>query len=498
MNAVLYARVSTDKQADLSIPAQLQAMRDYAHQRHWVVAEEFIEPGASAKTAERPALQRLLARVRDTRHKTDVVLVHKVDRLARNVYDHATIKALLTQRGMHLASVVENVDDTVPGQLVENIMASIAQFYSANLSEEVKKGMRQKLQRGGWPHLPPCGYVSVRNTDGHGSHVEMHPRRGPLVTRAFELYATGNYSLRALAKRLAGEGLVTKTGFPLPQSSVRRLLTNPFYVGRVVSKGVDVAGQHPALISLSTFEHVHALLQQRYRYVGTKGTVPGFPLRAVAVCGSCRGRMTAERHDRWGYYRCSRQTYKKERCRARFSNATPVHADLQRVCEQVQINRATAEAIRQAAVQLIAKRAATRETRDATLRAEHDRLMRQEMQLTEAFAGGDLTPKTFKTMSDRLRYRRAEIERHVERQPLSEEGLNVRIKKTLEVATSLWDLYGPLDDVRRADLLAAVFKVIVLGPEGIVGFSLKPPFDALQTRSSVRKHAAALVDTLNA
>jgi hypothetical protein len=65
------------------------------------------------------------------------------------------------------------VDDTVSGQLVEHIMASIAQFYSANLAEEVKKGMKQKLLRGGWPHLPPCGYVSVKNSDGRGSHVEV-------------------------------------------------------------------------------------------------------------------------------------------------------------------------------------------------------------------------------------------------------------------------------------------------------------------------------------
>src|SRR5260370_9275563 len=137
MNCVVYARVSPNQQADLSIPVQIQAMREYAHQGHWLVDEEFIEPGASAKTTERPALQRLLARVRDAKRKTDVVLVHKIDRLARNVYDHATIKALLTQHSIQLASVVENVDDTVPGQLVENIMASIAQFYSANLSEEV-------------------------------------------------------------------------------------------------------------------------------------------------------------------------------------------------------------------------------------------------------------------------------------------------------------------------------------------------------------------------
>ncbi len=74
---------------------------------------------------------------------------------------------------------------------------------------------------GGWPHLPPCGYVPVKNPDGRGSHVEPHPSRGPLVTRAFELYSSGNYSLRSLAARLARDDLVTKTGHPLPQSNIR-------------------------------------------------------------------------------------------------------------------------------------------------------------------------------------------------------------------------------------------------------------------------------------
>ena len=115
MNCIVYARVSTDKQAekDLSIPAQLQAMRDYARQHDWSVVEEFIEPGASAKTTDRPALQGLLSFVREAESKIDVVLVHKIDRLARNVYDHATIKALLKQHGIRLASVVENLDDSV-------------------------------------------------------------------------------------------------------------------------------------------------------------------------------------------------------------------------------------------------------------------------------------------------------------------------------------------------------------------------------------------------
>src|SRR5688572_26942398 len=100
MNCVLYARVSTEEQAELSIPAQLQAMRDYAHRRAWDVVDEFVEPGVSGRSVEqRQALQAMLARCREE-PKINVVLVHKIDRLARNVYDHVNIRFSLKQRNI--------------------------------------------------------------------------------------------------------------------------------------------------------------------------------------------------------------------------------------------------------------------------------------------------------------------------------------------------------------------------------------------------------------
>src|SRR5258707_14187478 len=108
MNCLIYARVSTEKQADkeLSIPAQLQAMRQYAKERNWSILEAFVEAGASARTAERPVLRELLSRCRDHQQTTvDVVLVHKIARLARNLADHVAIKALLKQRAINLAPV---------------------------------------------------------------------------------------------------------------------------------------------------------------------------------------------------------------------------------------------------------------------------------------------------------------------------------------------------------------------------------------------------------
>jgi site-specific DNA recombinase len=499
MNCILYARVSTDRQADkdLSIPAQLQAMREYASEHGWVVVGEFVEPGVSAKTVERPALQRMLTTLRDRDAKVGVLLVHKIDRLARNVADHATIRALLKQLGIRLASVVENVDDSVSGQLVENIMASIAQFYSANLGEEVKKGMRQKVLRGGWPHLPPTGYVQVKNGDGHGSHIEMHPRLGPLIARAFERYATGQYSLRGLSEDMAKEGLTAKTGTPIVQSQMLRILTNPFYAGRLRWKGLNLDGAHRPLVTQEVFAKVRAIVEQRYRHVGVKGTVPGFPLRAVAICASCRGRMTAERHDRWGYYRCSRQSYKKERCTARFCNAAKAHSDLLSLCATLQLTRTHAAAIRKAAKARLTAQSAEPGKRLEGLRVRDAELHRSEMELTEAFAGGSrVSAADYGTRVEELRAQRAAIANAIGGALANPSDVLKEVDRILDVATSIRDIYESLSDRKRPELLRLVFKTMVLGPDGIMGFSLTPAFEALSSKGSKPGNPVASAEAL--
>src|ERR1051325_1481514 len=116
MNCLLYARVSTDKQAEkeLSIPAQITAMREYARRNGWNVINHFVDSGESARTINRPELKRLIAHCKE-QQGIDVVLVHKIDRLARNLIDHATIKVILKQKGIRLISVTERFGDDAIG-----------------------------------------------------------------------------------------------------------------------------------------------------------------------------------------------------------------------------------------------------------------------------------------------------------------------------------------------------------------------------------------------
>ena len=321
MKCLTYARVSTDKQAEkeLSPPAQLSAMRQYARQRDWQIVEEFMEPGASARTADRPELKRLLGRCREATPRIDAVIVHKLDRLARNLADHVALRAFLTRAGVRLVSVSENLDDSVSGQLVEHIMASIAEFYSANLGEEVKKGMRQKVLQGGWPHLPPRGYVLRRDELGR-SRVEPDQKLAPAMRRAFELAAQGFRGLE-VRLQLARLGLTSRNGGPIDKNGVNQILRNPFCRGVVRWKGQEHRGNHPPLVSEELFAASQARLGHRRHQRG-----PTYLLTGIARCGNCGGFLTAERHRQFAYYRCRNNVRSRNRCRVPFSRIDQVHA----------------------------------------------------------------------------------------------------------------------------------------------------------------------------
>jgi site-specific DNA recombinase len=199
VKAVIYLRVSTKEQAEegYSIPAQAEACRRFIADHGWELADEYVDRGESARTADRPQLQAMLTRLAEDR-SIDCLVVHKLDRLARNLEDHAAGRAALRKAGVQLHSVTESLEDSASGKLVEGILASIAEFYSANLGQEIRKGMDQKAAQGGWPVRAPFGYRNVRK-DGprrRGESVLEPDEQAPLVVWAFEHYAMGSLSSR--------------------------------------------------------------------------------------------------------------------------------------------------------------------------------------------------------------------------------------------------------------------------------------------------------------
>ncbi|WP_141004858.1 recombinase family protein [Nocardioides humi] len=302
VKALIYLRVSTARQATkngeaegYSIPAQREACLRKARELGAEAIEEYVDAGASARSADRASLQRMLARVREG--DISYVIVHKLDRLARSRIDDAEIATIFAVAGTTLVSASEQIDDSPSGSLLHGIMATIAEHYSKNLSHEAKKGMAEKVRRGGTNGVAPLGYLNVtQRVNGiEVRTVEIDPERAPHVVWAYEQYATGDWSISSLRDALEERGFKSRTtaklvGKPLNSSQVHRLLTKSYYKGMLLFKGVLYEGAHQPLIDEATWQQVQDILANR-RIAGDRSWRHQHYLKGSLQCARCGGRM---------------------------------------------------------------------------------------------------------------------------------------------------------------------------------------------------------------
>ena len=306
MRCVIYLRVSTREQAEkgegeqgFSIPAQREACTRPIRDGGWLLADEYVDRGESARSADRPALKAMLARIAEDRD-VEAVVVHKIDRLACNMEDHVAIRALFRRCGLALVSVTENVEETASGRLVEGIHALLAEFYSANLANEIKKGLNQKVKLGRFPHGAPLGYLNLREVVGgrQVARIVPDPERAPLITGAFDHYATGDWTLQRLAGELAHQGLTNrgqrgKPAAPISWQGLAKILANPVYIGVVEWNAVQYPGTHEPLVIPEVFRRVQELLAARAAR-GTRERKHPHYLKGLLHCGVCGRRLSIQ------------------------------------------------------------------------------------------------------------------------------------------------------------------------------------------------------------
>lgn len=227
--AVLYLRVSSMGQVNtdydpegISIPAQRVASQKKAEQLGLTVIDEYVEPGKSGTSmVNRIAFQQMLERVRHIKD-IDYIIVHKLSRLSRNRYDDAVVMADLHKRGVTLISATESIDETPVGQLMHGILAAFNEYRSREDGADIAYKMGEKAKKGGTVSRAPLGYTnSIDRFEGREVRaVEVDDERAPLVKLAFELYATGDYTMADLADELGDRGLFSRPTARRPSQGV--------------------------------------------------------------------------------------------------------------------------------------------------------------------------------------------------------------------------------------------------------------------------------------
>ena len=307
----LYARKSSedDDRQVMSIEAQLFELREYARKENLEILSEFQE-SKSAKTPGREVFGDMMTRIE--RGEAQGILAWHPDRLARNSIDGGrVIYAVDTRKVVSLRFPTFWFEPTPQGLFMLQVAFGQSKYYSDNLAENIKRGIRQKLRRGEWLNLAPFGYQNNPRI----KNIEPHPTNARIVRLAYEEYAKGTHSYISLAQFLADLGVVTKHGTPLAKVFIKRLLTHRAYLGFVKHGDEWFDGNFEPLISSTLFEAVQKVLHTKERPRKRK-IKHDFPFTGLFRCSECGSMISAQwATNRWGtkyrYYRCSK---KRGRC----------------------------------------------------------------------------------------------------------------------------------------------------------------------------------------
>ena len=303
MTAVIYARYSSDNQREESIEGQIRECTAYAEKNGITVVKHYIDRAISAKTDNRPQFQQM---IKDSERKLfDIVLVWKLDRFARNRYDSARYKTQLKKNGVKLVSATEIISEGPEGIILESVLEGYAEYYSADLSEKVIRGMTENALKGKFTGgAIPFGYTI--NAD---RRFEIDPLTAPFAAETFQRYNDGQ-TMREIRDWLNEKGIKNKRGGPMSFNTIQHMLSNRRYIGELKYRDILIPDAIPPIVSVELFDDVQEKMLKNKKAPARRKAEDDYLLTTKLHCGYCGALMFGESGtSRTGevhrYYKCA-------------------------------------------------------------------------------------------------------------------------------------------------------------------------------------------------
>lgn len=452
-----YVRVSTAKQGErgVSLQEQRESIARYAQRYGFAVSEWFEERESAAKRG-RPLFTQMLKGLRQQRARG--VIIHKIDRSARNLRDWADLGELL-DAGIEVHFANETLDlQTRGGRLSADIQAVIASDFIRNLREETKKGFYGRLKQGLYPLPAPVGYVDC----GKGMPKTIDPVHGPIVATLFRLYATANYPLHTLLAESRRLGLKSRSGKPVSINGLSGILNNSFYAGivRINTTGEVFAGKHEALISKSLFDRVQSILRGK---TVNRILHHEFTFRRMIRCADCGRALIGEVQKGHRYYRCQTRE-----CPTKCVREEVVDEAMSVVLERIKFDL---EELKCIGTWIADARISETNLRDEELRgcrmrldAIHDRRNR----LTDAFVDGHLDKALFEERKAALLWEEKGAENRIQELESGGPTALQRLERFLELANSAVFLHKHATSEEKRNLAKSLFSNLTLTLKNVV------------------------------
>ena len=287
MTAVIYARYSSDNQREESIEGQIRECTAYAEKNGITVVKHYIDRALSAKTDNRPDFQQM---IKDSEKRLfDIVLVWKLDRFARNRYDSAHYEYQLERNHVKLVSATEPISDSPAGIMVKSMLTGMAEYYSAELSEKVVRGMTENVLKGKYNG----GTIPIGFKVDEEKFFQIDPLKAPFVVEAFQRYNDGA-TMKELMNWLNDSGVTTNRNQKFTYNSVQTMLTNKRYIGENHFKDIVMPDSIPAIVDKDLFEEVQQKIKKNSRAPARHKAEDDYLLTTKLFCGMCGAMMFGE------------------------------------------------------------------------------------------------------------------------------------------------------------------------------------------------------------
>ena len=310
--AVVYARYSSHSQGEQSIEGQIAAARKYADAKGYTIVHEYIDRAISGRTDNRDAFQQMLSDC--AKKQFSVIIVWKVDRFGRNREEITFNKYRAKKHDVRVEYVAENLPDSPEGVILESVLEGMAEYYSLQLAQNVRRGMLESAKKHRATGKMPLGYQKAKD----GTY-EVDPDTAPIVQLIFEKYASGS-TMAEIVKYLNGQGYKTARGKPFTKNSLPRILSSEKYIGVYTYDQIRDENAIPPLIDKETFATVQELLKTNRRMPSHRWSYTDFILTGKLFCGHCGSPMfgesgTGKMGVKYNYYTCQQHRKKPTACR---------------------------------------------------------------------------------------------------------------------------------------------------------------------------------------
>jgi site-specific DNA recombinase len=466
-----YIRVSTQRQGQsgTSLAEQQAAIERYASSWNLSIVKRFEERETAAKLG-RPVFLEMLKALKQG--KANGVIIHKIDRSARNLKDWADLGSLIDS-GIEVHFASESLDlNSRGGRLSADIQAVVASDYIRNLREETKKGIYGRLRQGLYPFPAVIGYLDT----GKGNPKKPDSKSAFFIKQAFELYATGNWGLIALADKLYESGLRNKNGNRITINGLSTILHNPFYMGVIKIERTDemFAGIHEPIISKKLYDEVQVVLEgkkvkkQKHHF---------FVFRRKIRCRNCRNLFIPERQKTYVYYRCHTQS-----CRRGMLKEETVEAELFRLFDKMQLTPAEYRFLRKESAKEDSKALAELETTKRQLLLSRDRIKDRLSKLADAYVDGVFDKEIYLEKKNSLIFEEQSVKEKLNKFKEHNAETTKRFELFLELANSAYLSYIGAKPEDRRDLVKITASNFWADGKS-VSVKLETPFQTLAERA---------------